>query len=282
MSRIYATATEAANWPTGLDLQNLVPDGSSPEQTAQLQAVLGAASSYVEQITYQPLYARNVTEVAGDSRSDGSGRLRVRLRSFPATQVLAVQRQQNTATGWTNIPPANVHITGALRQGYYADDIDYRAYSGWGNPPWLVATQYISGYPNALLTANCVQGATTLQVDDATGMTGATTLGDLTLPGTALTIYDAANLASEDVLVLSVSGDTVTLAAPTAYGHAAGVRVSALPPAISTASIYLAAWMIKERRAGGGSLMTGQVLPADGGVDLEMARQLLLPFRRVV
>ncbi len=282
MSNLYVTAAEAQNWPTGLDLQNLVPDGSAPEESAQLAVVLYAASSYVEQIVFQPLYARTVTETAGDARTDGAGRLQVRLRSFPCASVSAAQWQQSTTAGWTSIPPGNIHVIGALQQGYYADDLDYRVYSGWGRPPFTVMTQYAAGWANAVLTAPSPRGATTLTVDDAAGIVASSTVGAMTLPGTTLTIYDAANVAQESVAVQSVSGSVVTLAAPTLYGHTVGTRASALPSAVTVASIYLAAQLIKERRAGGGTLMSGHVLPADGDVDLRMARDLLLPFRRVV
>ncbi|MHB1778028.1 MAG: hypothetical protein ACYCU7_18905 [Acidimicrobiales bacterium] len=277
MSRLYVTATEATDWPTGLDLQNLIPDGTSAQQAAQLGAILQAASSYVEQITLQPLYARVVTETSLAS-ADLWARLQVPLRSFPALSVLAAQWLQSTADGWQSINVANAHIYGALRDLYWADDAPYYP----GVPGYTVTSQYVSGYPNAVLTAPSALGAVSLAVDDATGMTGSTTLGAITLPGTTLVIYDAATQAQETVAVQSVSGSTVTLTAGTQYAHAAGVRVSALPPAVSTATIYLAAWMIKERRAGGGTLMGGQVLPADGGVDLKMATELLQPFRRVI
>lgn len=282
MSGLYCTAAEFTAWPTGLDLQNLIPDGTGQQQTAELGTILQAASSYVEQLTYQALYGRSVTEVAADARSDGEGRLQVRLRSFPARRITAAQWTQSSLSGWTPISVASAHITGELRGNYYADDIDYRIYRGWARPPFTVVTQYCSGYPNALLTAGTAAGATSLQVDDATAMEGPAPLGSLMLPGTLLTIYDATGGGQEIVAVQAVSGTTVTLAAPTLYAHASGVRVSALPEAVSTASLYLAAWMIKERRAGGGVLMHGTLQPASASEDLRMAEQLLLPFRRVV
>lgn len=281
MSQIYVTTTEALNWPTGVDLQDLIPAGTPPQQASELGYILQSASAWVEQYTYQPLYARLLTETTGDGRSDGEGRLQVRLRSFPAQQITAAQWQQSTLAGWTSISAGSVHITGALRSNYYADDTDYRVYRGWARPPFTVMTQYIAGYPNAILTASCVVGATTLDVDDATGMVGVLTVGALTLPGTELVIYDSATQAQETVTVESVSGSVLTLTAGTRYAHAASVRVSALPAAISTATIHIASALVKGRRSAGGTLMSGQVLPADD-TDLKTAREYLLPFRRVV
>lgn len=283
MSKLYVTPAEFTNWPTGLDLQNLIPGGSSAENAAQLLEVVQAACQFVEQITYQPLYARTVTETAGNCRSDGSGRLQVRLKSSPAQQIVAAQWLQSTAGGWSSIPVANMHIYGALQSNYFADDQDYRVYFGWGLAPFTVMTQYVAAYPNALLATGCAQGATTLDVDDATGMVGSTTVGNLTVPGTSLHIYDITG-GDEDVVVDSVSGTTVTLASGTLYAHAVGVRVSALPFAVSEAAIHLCEWIVKARRAGGGITMSGTIQPMQLGEseDVQNARTLLQPFKRVI
>ncbi len=279
MSSLYVTATEATDWPTGLDLQNLIPDGTSAQEVAQLGVILQAASSYVEQITLQPLYAQTTTETA-QVRPQSDGTLRVRARRFPLAAVTAVRWRQGSFDVWHAPAIANIQVVPP--HSYVLDDLNYGAYGQLATQPLTVVTQYVSGYPNALLAAPVAAGATSLQVDDATGIVGASTAGALAVSGTVLVIYDAATQAQETVAVQSVSGSTVTLTADTQYAHAAGVRVSALPPAVSTATIYLAAWMIKERRAGGGTLMGGQVLPANGGVDLQMAEELLRPFRRVI
>ncbi len=279
MSSLYVTTAEATDWPTGLDLQNLIPDGTSAQEVAQLGVILQAASSYVEQITLQPLYAQTTTETA-QVRPQSNGTLLVRARRFPLATVTAVQWRQGSFDVWNT--PAIAHVKVVPPHSYVLDDLNYGAYGQLATQYLTVVTQYVSGSPNAVLTAPVAAGGTSLQVDDATGIVGASTAGALAVPGTALVLYDAATQAQETVTVQSASGSTVTLTAGTQYAHAAGVRASALPPAVSTATIYLAAWMIKERRAGGGTLMGGQVLPANGGVDLQMAEELLRPFRRVI
>lgn len=282
-SNLYTTATEFSDYPTGLDLQNLIPDGTTLQNAEQLAVMVGLACSYVEQITFQPLYARTITEVAQATAGPG-GRLQVRLRSFPATQIVAAQWKYSTAGGWNAIPMADTQIDGALSQQYWADDIDYRACTGWGRPQLAVMTQYVAGYPNALLTAQASAGTDTLSVDDATGMVAAATVGGLTVPGTALTIYDATGGGQETVTVQSVSGNTVTLSGALLYAHAVGVRVSALPPAVTQAAVLLCSYAIKGRRAGGGIEMAGDVQPGtvSGTEEMENAKQLLQPFRRVV
>ena len=283
MARFYCTPAEFTNWPTGLDVQDLIPDAPDAQQTAQLAVILQGASSYADQLTYQPLYARSATDPGTQARGAAGGRLVVRLRSFPAASITAAQWQLSTVGGWNNIPAADCHIVGNLASQYYADDVDYRTATGWGNPSVTVMTQYVVGYPNAVTTAAVTAGATALDLDEVTGLGGSSTVGNLTLPGTTLTIYDLQG-GQEDVTVDSVSGNTVTLTTGTQYGHAEGVRVSALPPAVTEACIYIAAWMIKERRAGGGISMEGSLQPMDvrQSEDLQMARQLLQPYKRVI
>ena len=278
MSRLYCTADEFTNWPTGLDLQNLIPNGSAQEQAAQLRVVLESASSYVDQIVYQPLRATQSTEYAS-ARPDPYGRLEVRVKRFPVTSValvpalLSAQWRQTTRSGWLAVPAANITLVGNLLHQYLIDDRDYSVYGGWGLPPLTVQTTYVGGYPNPALTANAAAGATAIQVDDVTGLQD----------GTALTIYDIAG-GQEDVLVQSVSGSTVTLASGLSYAHVVGVRASALPAAVTMATINIAAWIIKGRRAGGGIVMNGQLQPMQVGEseDMQQAMKLLAPFIRRV
>jgi hypothetical protein len=261
-------------------VQNLIVVGSPTQISAQLQVMLQYASSQVDQYCYQRLYAEQVTETA-EARPDPYGRLQVRCRQFPITSVAGVpaylqaQWRQGSQQGWSQIPAANVTVVGALQHQYVADDRDYGPYGGWGLAPITVQTTYVHGYPNALLTSAAAAGATSIAVDDATGMQA----------GTVLTVWDATGGGQEQVTVASVSGNIVTLTAALQYGHAAGVRVSALPYAVSQACILIAAWQIKERRAGGAIVMgPGALQPVNLNTDMDMeaVRLLLQPFRRVV
>lgn len=285
MSNLYVTATEFANHPTGLNLQNLIPNGTPGQQTAELQVLCAKISGYVESITFQPLYAQLVTETQ-QVRADYAGRLVVQPRRFPVQAVTAAQWATGTNGGWTSVPLDSTQVVtpvgGGFPRRWYADDIDYRCLSGWGRPALTVMFQYVAGWANGLLTSPCAAGATSIDVDDATGMVGPLTTGAITAPGTQLVLYDLAG--QETVTVASVQGTTVTLEAPTQYAHVAGVRASAVPDAVTNAAIYLLAWEIKERRAGGGVVMAGQLqaMQPSENEDVRIARRNLLPYRRVI
>lgn len=286
MSAVYVTAQEFQDWPTGLNVQNLVGNGDAAAQTAQLDLIMQSASSYVEQLTFLKLYAHQRTETRRVTPNP-YGFLEVRCRDFPLISVTSAQWRQTQPSGWNPITVANLDIYGALSEGHkYIDTSqDYAFFNGWGLPPLTVQSTYVAGYANALLTSNAAVGATTLDLDDVTGI----------LVGDTLTLYDGANL--EQVAVSAVTPSTtptviagisqypgtVTVGA-TQYAHNKGVRASELPSAVSVATIYIAAWMIKERRAGGGMSMAGKVQELNTRIseDMQMAKELLKPFTAVM
>ena len=271
--RSYCTPAEFQNHPTGLNVQDLVAGGTAAAQAAELTLLAQQASSMVDQWVYAPLFAQTYQETRL-VRPDNYGTLRVRLRQFPVQQVVSAQWRMTARAAWQAIDVNLIDVLGTLEMGhqYIAADFAYGVLSGWGQPPLTVQTTYVAGYPNMALTADAAAGATTLAVD--------TTLG--VQPDDVVTIYDGASL--ESVTVASSTATTLALTTPTAYAHAAGVRVSALPDAVSLATIYAIAWMIKERRAGGGLMMSGKVQPTNlqSSEDMQFFRQLLLPFRRVI
>lgn len=269
MSVLYATSQELLNHPTGLDLQDLVAGGSVVVSANELGIIMQMASSWVEQIVYQPLYAKSRTETVR-IKPDPYGTLTVRLQRYPIASVTSAQWRQYPQNPWITINLSYVDIYATLGEGrkYVAGDTDYGVYKGWGLPPLTVQTTYVHGYPNGVLTAASSVGATTLTVDDATGF----------VVGTEATIYDAQG-GVESVTVSAISGNDLTVAA-TLYAHAVGVRVSALPAAVSTACIYLAGYLVKERRAGGSIMMAGKMEPQNvaQAEDVQLARSMLNPF----
>jgi len=269
----YCSVAEFENHPTGLDTQNLVENGSSAQQTAELQLLLQQASSMVDQWVYQPLYAHLQTET-WRGRPDAYERVRVRTRHWPIAQVTALQWRAFLSQPWQALDPTTAQVFSAESSGHeiWLGEGTFLGFGGWGAPPVLVQVTYVAGYANAQLTANAAAGTTTLTVDTTLGMTA----------NQALTLYDGVN--QETVIVASASGTTVTLQAPTLYAHTAGVRVSAVPDAVTLATIYATAWIIKERRAGAGLMMSGKVQPTNlqASEDMQFFRQLLQPFRRVI
>ncbi len=276
MSRVYATAAEFQNHPTNLDVSSLVPNGTTEQNAAELALIMQMASSYAEQITYTPLYARTITNEILRVRPDGYGNLEVRLKFSPIASLVSAQWRQYQSTSYSAINLANVDLYPQYGDGhkYIAGDLNYGSFYGWGQPPLTVQTTYVAGYANAVLADACTAGSTSLVVDNVLGIS----VGD------TMTVYDGAY--QEDVVVSAIDAttETLTLDTGTLYAHAVGVRVSELPPAVSVATIYLAAWMIKERRAGGGFVMQGTVQGLDTRVseDVQMAKENLKPFVRVI
>ena len=281
MSDIYCAVAEFQAWPTGLDLQDLISGAPPDAQATELGMLLLSASRYVEAITLQPLYCRAVTDPPAQAGVGPGGRLQVRLASQFAQAVTAAQWMSSTLGGWNSIPPANCHIYGQLLAQYWADGVS--PVTSWGRPPVLVMTQYTAGFPNPMLAANATAGTDSFLVDDATGLTGAVTVANLTLPGTALTLYDSTGGGRENVTVSSVSAQTVTLTAPLAFSHPAGVRASAVPYAVTQAAVFVASRYLKEKRAGA-SLVLGagalESLQADRDPDIALLRDLLRPYIR--
>lgn len=269
----YTTPAEWLRYPTGLTIADLVEGGTAAEQQAALARLIAEASSAIDRYCYQPLYAHPQTEMRS-VRPDPYGNLQVRLRHWPARQLVSAQWLLDPRTGWQAIDLSLAVLEGDEGSGhrYTAYDSSYALYSGWGYPPLRVQTTYIAGYPNAVLTSAVGAGATSLPVDTTVGM----------LPTDVYTLFDGAN--SETVTVGSVSGNSVSVTAPTQYAHSAGVRVSAVPEAVSLACILYTALLIKGRRGGATLMMAGKVeIPQFGrSAEWEQCRDLLQPFRRVI
>lgn len=226
----YATAAEFNNYPTGVNSMEIVP-GASPAVLADtLAQLLIEASSEADGICNQVLACTTEVEYAR-RRVDSSGNLWVPTNQFPIVEVDALsvgvpgQMSAYSDLSGGDFPSRNVFripYNGVTEDGYG---------SGW------VSAQitYIAGYANALTTSATLAGGTTLVVNSVLGVQ----------PGIALRVYDAG--ASENVTVVSVSGQTLTLAAPLAYAHGAGVGVSALPAAIREAVVLLTAAKVKAK-----------------------------------
>lgn len=272
----YVTPPEFQAHPTGLNVGDLVAGGGAAAQTAELALLTQQASSMVDQWVFYRPAAQSYTETRF-VRPDNYGNLRVRLRQFPVQSITAAQWRLTARTGWQAINLAMIDLFPTLETGhqYVASDFAYGVLSGWGQPPLTVQTTYVAGYPNAQLTQAVVAGTISLTVDTTLGMQ----------LGQTLTLYDG---VSWEQVTIDPSGaltaTTIPLTAGTLFAHAVGVRVADLPDAITLATIYATAWLIKERRAGGGLMMSGKVQTTNfqASEDMDFFRQLLLPYRRVI
>lgn len=285
MSKPYLSLQEYKNAPTALDYGNLVQGGNQAAQDAELTNAITRASSHIDQYCNQILSATVDTEQQRTRfRTDGTVAIHPKYWPVVALTNLSVGGYPNQLTAvsdpslaWLEeqsiIYPLSSGQTTWSSQGALSF-----AFPANGRQVAYVNYTYINGYPNAAIAANSSVGATSITVNDPTGITA----------GESLTIYDGAS--TERVTVSSsytFGSSTVTLAAGTLYAHTAGVNISALPAAIKQAAILITSVYLKIRgdasltlavtNTPGQSIVGGQMI----GNDMAEAHMLLQPFRRI-
>jgi len=282
----YLTIDEYKQAPTAVDYTNLVLASSDPAvQDAELANVIARASSWMDTFCNQVLAATEETEQQR-SRLRGDGMLAMHPRYFPIVALKSVSY---------GITPNNLVAYADPSQGWIEDQsfvLPYTAtttnYSSQGpvqfGMPALPRSQvyvnytYVSGYANTTLAANASAGASSITVTDGTGITA----------GLRMTIFNGMN--SETITVgssYSFGSATVPLESPLIDAQTSGVSVSALPPAVKQAAILVTSAFIKVR---GDNSLTMDVVNTPNlnssatksmVTDLDLAKELLTPFRRV-
>lgn len=282
----YLTVAEYKQAPTAIDYNNLVV-GSTDQavQDAELANNIARASSWIDTYCKQVIGA-TVENEQQRSRMRPDGTIAIHPRYAPVSVLLSfsygaapnqIQAYLDPSQGWIEdqqiiLPYAAntgaVSSAGPLQFGLPASP-SVRLYCKY---------QYVAGYPNALLASNAASAATSIVLNDVTGL----------MPGTILNIYDGQS--TERITVASnytYGNTTVLLASPLSYAHTAGVSVSALPPAVKEAAILATTAFLKVR---GDYSLTMGVTNQVGTVglnraqldyDLALAKELLEPFRRI-
>jgi hypothetical protein len=295
------TAAELMAAPTGIDWSSLGEDSTSGESAIEESNLLDAASDWIANELEQPLGIHATTQseqaILRRSASMGAkvyttrdGSLRFRCDTIPICSVLSLQYGYlPPPASYSALTTANLVLVGSYPQVQVIEDWSFNwTCAGAGAPGFtgglpIVQCSYISGWPNAVLTAGVSPGTgVTLAVD--------TTLGMATAPyftgqdNSRLTIYDSTN--TEVVQVTAIVDATHVTVAQVANTHQAGVRLSSMPRDIRLAVIYAAIDIARERgmdaivmggsSGGGGRAMAGAEEAAD------RARVLLSPYRRIV
>lgn len=281
----YITTDEYKQAPTAIDYDNLVVGSTDPAvQTAELANMIGRASSWIDTYCNQVLSATTETENFR-SRLRPDGFLSVHPKYFPIISVSSLLygvtpndliSYYDPSQGWVEdqqfiVPYTTANSTSS--QGPLAFGIP-------ATPRAQVFVQmtYVSGYANTTLGANTSAGATSITVADASGI----------VAGSRMAIYNGLN--TENIVVASsytYGSATVPLVSALAYAHTKGVSVSALPPAVKEAAILATTAMLKVRGDYSLTMMatnqvgTAGLNTAGSDYDLSLAKELLLPFRRV-
>jgi hypothetical protein len=282
----YLTIAEYKQAPTAIDYNNLVVDSADPSiQDAELANVIARASSWIDVTCGQVLAATTETEQQrARLRPDGMLAIHPRYNPVVAVTSLSFGITPNDLVAYPDPSQGWVEDQQFIFP-YTAANISYSSQGplqfGIPSVPRAIVYcnyTYVNGYANTLLDANANAAATTITVEDATGITA----------NSYMTIYDGMN--TETIVVASnhtYGNTTVALASPLKFSHLSGVSVSALPPAIKEAAILATTAFLKVR---GDYSMTMQVTSQVGfaaentsglSYDLKLAQDLLKPFRRV-
>lgn len=285
----YLSIAEFKAAPTGIDLSNLIEDGTQPQQDQALTELIARASAKADNYcmgAYGTLCATLNTENAR-IRADRRGQYRVHPKFWPILAVTAFSVGPDignltaiplsTSTCWIE-ESGFVVAQGALSSITSVGPLQF----GGGVPGAIQYAQwsYVNGWPNLFLASQSNSGTSSLTAQG-------TPQG--IFPGTSLNVWDPAT--NDEVVTVAntyVAGSsTIPLTAPLANTHAAGVNVSALPQSVKQAVIYLVTSTIRLRGEvgftlgpeGAPSMVAGKEIETE---DEAMAYDILDPFRCVV
>lgn len=317
MATPYVTPAMITDAPTGISWSIIpFPKATSSQQFAEQTNICWRATQmvdgYVNQV-FRSTIDNEERSGPGDYRinvEQATGNIRWILTRWPVTEILAVQVSANAVfpRQWTSVTSGYYDISDPMI-GVYGSYVSGGSggsggqsiliapgYAGWslGRNGYRFACSYVNGWPHAGLTADASAGATTLTVDDVTGMAGATVF-----------IYDGAS--TETVHVDSVTANanvtlphdggtapggpgTITLSTGTLFAHSgstpATVTVSAIPTDVLWATVLAATTQALDA---GITSVTIQNLPGSqtvgghGVEDLIMQYEdLLKPYKRVI
>ena len=285
---MYLTVQEFINAPTGIDCTNIIPGGTVAQNNAELTNVIRRASSWIDQICKMPTLEATQNTETKEVRMNYNGIIRIHPDMIPIITVLdSVQYKVSPLNSWVSLSINEINVFQRYFTIYNLAEmmvspqgvqplsvLPFRTpYTKWKlkDLPLTFQYTYINGYPNTLLSANATAGATSISVQNVTGMVNQT-----------LTIYD--NDLTEEVIISSVTGNTVTLASPLLFSHTLGVAVSALPSSVKQACIILTAFLIQER--GSLNISMGeqniQGIRNNTGSGVDVAKELLKPLLRGV
>jgi len=279
----YLTIAEFKQAPTAVDVDDLVGGGTQAINDQELTNVIGRASSWIDSYCGQVLASTTDTE-AMRARVDRRGFLMVHPRYSPITELVALSygslpsnmASVSASTAWIENQSIVIPLQGMSTA--FMGPIQFSGNYSTSQEQFISVT-YVNGYANTVLTASVSASATSLPVVDLAGF----------LPNNQFQVYDGSSteLLTVAASFVAVSGPgSLPLARPVAYPHLAGISVSALPPAVKQAAIYVTSAILKAR--GNATLVMGSLTPSTiqtanpaAANDLAAAWDILRPFRRI-
>lgn len=299
MSTPYITPDILINAPTGISWETIPDFGSSlTAQLAEQTNICWRATHFIDSYCNQPLRATiDTEEVLGpDFRMtiDRNGLVRVVASRWPVTSVLSAKYSAAYVVPpqWQAIPANVMYVENSSVVDGEASVVGATGpsailispgYATWamGRRGVRLSLTYLNGYAHAGILANAQIGATTLSVDDCTGMAGQ-----------FMQIYDGASTETVKVTSTSVASGpgAATLETGLVYQHAASTQapiiISTIPASVQQAAIFYATYVALTR---GATATTVQTMPGasvggsgvSGSALLDHAHDLLKPYRRV-
>jgi hypothetical protein len=279
----YVTIAEFKQAPTAIDVDDLVGGGTSALNDQELANVIARASSWIDSHCGQVLASTEDTDSLR-AQIDRRGFLKIHPRYWPITEIVSLSYGP-LPTLMASVSPAdcwfeNMSIVFPI-QGFssaFNGPIQFTGNYSTTQEQFVTLT-YVNGYPNTVLSASVAASASVLPVTDLTGF----------LPGMSFNVYDGAATQTCKVsatFVAAQGSGNLTLSTPVTAAHAAGISVSALPPAVKQAAIYVTSAVLKAR--GNASLVMTQLTPStfqtanpSALADYNAALDILIPFRRI-
>lgn len=279
----YLTNAEYKQAPTAVDVDDLVGGGSEAVNDQELSNVIARASSMIDAYCGQVLAATQDTE-SFRARISRDGFLRVHPRYWPIVSVVSGSYgsfpNQLTPLDPTTSWIEQMAIVFPL-QGFGTSFFGPIQFGGIYQPNMeqFVNLTYVNGYANTVLADDISALDTVLPVSDLTGF----------VPNQQFMIYDGSSteiLRVSSAWVPTTGAGDLTLEVACKFAHLKGVSVSALPPAVKQAAIYMVNSLLKAR--GNSAIVMGSLTPgyvqqgsASGDADLDAAKKILEPYRRV-
>lgn len=288
MTPRYISALEYMAAPTAVDTGTLTYGGNANAQSAELVHTINRASAWCDSYVNQISLVASTRTWTGRLRIARNGDLVFHPGDTPfvsltslalgsTADALVAVGSSTLAKGWIDTVSQGFILPYTIAP--FPAPIQLSSYAP--SSRFLATATYIAGYPSTWLTATVNSAATTITVNNQTGITA----------GTVLTIVDGSN--TEQVTVATTpTTNTITVSA-IAYTHTftAGewnqIAVHAMPEDVRLAAIYVTSALIKSR--GNDSLVMGQLMQAgaQAGPDpvtasnFRMARDILNSYKRV-
>lgn len=278
----YITCEEYRAAPTALNTNNLVPGGSQTDQDNELAGIIARGARFLDNTAKQALYATQSSQNE-TARLDGNGAvvLKARQDRVKSIDTFAYGPNAFNLTSMSTPIPASQYFieenrilfqllaTGVVWTGSLA----FIAQPRYGETS--VSWTYTAGWVTTRLAAAALLNATSVQVEQATGIT----------PGMFVRIVAGDEQVNTQVATTYTPGSTtVPLATALPAAQAQGAWFGEVPDDVKEACILATTHYIKQRKGAGftiGSKSSNtQAEKEEIGIELIQAEEIALRYER--